>query len=171
MSSGNGYKIGCDDCLWGEDFFGDDKFLGHIWAAVQTELLTRRRLREGDLWVSEFFDMDTLLENLELDEELSIGLVKGGLWKTTAPVAPSQKSYGWKWSLESKLLLAVLAFWGQACILTLVLKPKVIYYQYNDFSDGTSIALSSNARLLPYDLSLPPSGIGSPLHIGPGPDL
>jgi hypothetical protein len=77
----NGYAIGCDDCIWGEGFFGNNKYLGHIWAAVQTELLTHRRLQNGDRWVSENFDMNVLLESLDRGSELTIKLVKGGVMR------------------------------------------------------------------------------------------
>jgi len=55
--------------------------LGHIWAAVQTELLTYRRLRDGDSWNSENFDMATILENLKSRTGISIGLVQKSLMK------------------------------------------------------------------------------------------
>ena len=80
-ATSNGYQIGCDDCIWGEGFFGNNKYLGHIWAAVQTELLTHRRRQDGDHWMSENFDMDALLGSLELDSELAIGFVKRGVMK------------------------------------------------------------------------------------------
>lgn len=52
--------------------------LATLFAAVQTELLTYRRLREGDPWVSENFDLVALSRDLrEGDENLpSIGLVQ-----------------------------------------------------------------------------------------------
>jgi hypothetical protein len=80
-ATSNGYQIGCDDCIWGEGFFGNNKYLGHIWAAVQTEILTHRRRQDGDHWMSENFDMDALLGSLELDSELAIGFVKRGVMK------------------------------------------------------------------------------------------
>lgn len=33
-------------------FFGESPCLGHIWAAIQTELLSYRRLTEEDPWTS-----------------------------------------------------------------------------------------------------------------------
>jgi hypothetical protein len=67
--------------LWGEGFFGDNKYLGHMWAAAQTELLAYRRLYDRDPWTSESFDMDALLKRLEVGIELNIGLVKEGVMK------------------------------------------------------------------------------------------
>ena len=43
--------------------------------AVQTEILTYRRLREEDPWVSPFFDMLSVLRSLETGEPLSIELI------------------------------------------------------------------------------------------------
>ena len=57
-------------------FFGRDMNLKILHAAVQTELLTYRRLAEGDPWVSPHFNMDQALESLEKDGKVSIGLVE-----------------------------------------------------------------------------------------------
>ena len=53
-----------------------DPQLGIISAAVQAELLTYRRLKEGDAWLSRNFDMQTLLNDLTKGNSVSIGLVK-----------------------------------------------------------------------------------------------
>ncbi|KAK3362176.1 hypothetical protein B0T24DRAFT_690906 [Lasiosphaeria ovina] len=45
--------------------------LGILWAAVQTEVATYRRLEEGDNWVSDHFDMQALVNGLQ-DGEPSI---------------------------------------------------------------------------------------------------
>lgn len=42
-----------------------DKQLGMIWAAIQVELLTYRRLGEDDTWLSPYFDMNCVLEGLQ----------------------------------------------------------------------------------------------------------
>lgn len=55
--------------------FGNNVYLGHIWAAAQTEMLTYRRLEEETPWVSENFDMDALLESLDAGTRVSIKLV------------------------------------------------------------------------------------------------
>ncbi|KAI0106361.1 hypothetical protein F4776DRAFT_675448 [Hypoxylon sp. NC0597] len=53
--------------------------LGVIWAAVQAELLTYRRLNEGDPWISPRFDMKLLLKGLrENNGECLNQLVGGG---------------------------------------------------------------------------------------------
>lgn len=61
------------------NFFGRNKSLSTLWAAVQTELLTYRRLAEGDPWISSNFDMKSVLDSLEKKEEFSIGLVSKGM--------------------------------------------------------------------------------------------
>ncbi len=52
----------CPDNLYHDNFFGSNKVLASLWAAVQTELLTHRRLKEGDEWISQNFNMQTLNE-------------------------------------------------------------------------------------------------------------
>ena len=47
------------------NFFGTSTVLATLWAAVQTELLTYRRLKEEDPWLSQNFDMKTLKEGLD----------------------------------------------------------------------------------------------------------
>jgi len=68
-----------DDTPYQLNYFGTNKSLATLWAAVQTELLTYRRLTEGDPWISANFDMKSILESLEDGEELSIGLVSKGM--------------------------------------------------------------------------------------------
>lgn len=58
-----------------QNFFGRNRKLATLWAAVQTELLTYRRIRDGDPWISTNFDMKSVLESLEHGRVLSIGLV------------------------------------------------------------------------------------------------
>lgn len=45
-------------------FYGDSRDLGKLWGAVQTELLTYRRIKEGDPWLSSNFDMHAVLQAL-----------------------------------------------------------------------------------------------------------
>ena len=56
----------CDNYLDAppKNFFGTSTVLAPLWAAVQTELLTYRRLKEGDAWLSQNFNMETLKEGL-----------------------------------------------------------------------------------------------------------
>jgi hypothetical protein len=57
--------------------------LATLWAAVQTELATYRRLEERDSWISPYFDMQVLFRDLENPEEnhLSLDLVEAGMMK------------------------------------------------------------------------------------------
>jgi hypothetical protein len=64
-----------------QNFFGKNKSLATLWAAVQTELLTYRRIAQGDPWISANFDMESVLESLEKGDELSIGLVSKKMMK------------------------------------------------------------------------------------------
>ncbi|RSL68879.1 hypothetical protein CEP53_002440 [Fusarium sp. AF-6] len=55
---------------------------GLLWASVQTELLTYRRVRERDSWISDNFSMDALKAWLEGDSsEFSTPLVQNGMFK------------------------------------------------------------------------------------------
>jgi hypothetical protein len=56
--------------------FGKSEYLGHIWASVQAELLSYRRLTENDPWTSEYFDMEGLFRSLELGGGISLGYVE-----------------------------------------------------------------------------------------------
>ena len=47
-----------------------------LHAAVQTELLTYRRLREDDPWISPEFDMNSVLRSLETGQPFTIDLIK-----------------------------------------------------------------------------------------------
>lgn len=49
--------------------------IGHIWAAIQTELLTYRRIKESDPWISEYFDCDALLTALQTGGQISMPLL------------------------------------------------------------------------------------------------
>jgi hypothetical protein len=64
-----------------ENFFGKSKTLATLWAAVQTELLTYRRIAEGDPWISANFDMESVLQSLEDGDELSIRLVSNEMMR------------------------------------------------------------------------------------------
>jgi hypothetical protein len=59
--------------------FGESKYLGHIWAAVQAEFLSYRRLTESDPWLSKYFAMESLLTSIETGTEIDIGYVKKGI--------------------------------------------------------------------------------------------
>jgi hypothetical protein len=53
-----------------------DERLPVLQAAVQTELLTYRRLREEDPWISPSFDMPSVLRSLKTDQPFSIDLIR-----------------------------------------------------------------------------------------------
>lgn len=46
-----------------------DRRLGTLWAAIQVELLSYRRLEEGDLWLSPMFDMQGVIEGLRTNSD------------------------------------------------------------------------------------------------------
>lgn len=58
------------------NFFGRNKVLATLGAAVQTELLTYRRLERGDSWISSNFSMHDLLGSLDGGTDIRIGLVQ-----------------------------------------------------------------------------------------------
>ncbi|KAI1412722.1 hypothetical protein F5Y13DRAFT_199610 [Hypoxylon sp. FL1857] len=51
--------------------------LGVIWAAIQAELLTYRRLNEGDSWLSSRFDMELLLKGLQQNDDECLNQLAG----------------------------------------------------------------------------------------------
>jgi hypothetical protein len=61
--------------------FGHNEDIATLWAAVQTEFLTYRRIEEADPWISEHFDMITLLRSLNSGNGVDIGLVKQDLMR------------------------------------------------------------------------------------------
>lgn len=69
----------CDSHDYMPTFFGDESYLGVIEAAVRTEILTYRRLEEGDTWVSPHFDMGALLDSLDHGGQIAVGLVDKGM--------------------------------------------------------------------------------------------
>ena len=74
-------KSCCLRCVDGDHFFGRSEVLASLWASVQTELLTYRRLQEGDGWISHNFDMNTLNESLDCGNKLDIALVRKKMMK------------------------------------------------------------------------------------------
>jgi hypothetical protein len=61
--------------------FTGEKHLGTLWCSVQAELLSYRRLSEGLDWTSRNFSMDTLQEQLENCEDLTVGYAEHNLLK------------------------------------------------------------------------------------------
>ena len=64
-----------------DNFFGESKVLATLWAAVQTEFLTYRRLKEGDPWISQNFNMQSLDEGLQNNGAVDIPLVAHNMMK------------------------------------------------------------------------------------------
>ena len=78
----SGERYRCMRCECGRDhFFGRSKDLASLWASIQTELLTYRRLQEGDRWISQNFDMKALHESLTRGNKLDIALVRNKMMK------------------------------------------------------------------------------------------
>ena len=71
----------CPDHFDGQNFFGANKVLASLWAAVQTELLTYRRLKEGDEWISPNFNLRSLHEGLSGKDKVDIALVQTEMMK------------------------------------------------------------------------------------------
>ena len=78
----SGEKHRCIRCdFGGGHFFGRSKDLASLWASIQTELLTYRRLQEGDSWISPNFDMKALNESLIRGNKVDIALVRKEMMK------------------------------------------------------------------------------------------
>lgn len=82
LSFGNPpYEICCDkQCHWPyeeprETAFRHSSKLGHVWAAVQAELLNYRRLSHGDPWVSDYCNLASIYSSLKSDGPFSVPLV------------------------------------------------------------------------------------------------
>ena len=71
----------CPVDFYHDNFFGKSRILSTLWAAVQTEFLTYRRLKEGDEWISNNFNMHTLDESLRLRNKVDIPLVRESMMK------------------------------------------------------------------------------------------
>jgi hypothetical protein len=85
LKQGEGLPAYCPQhsgSLYQGNYFRRNKYLSTLWAAAQTELLTYRRLQEGDSWISKNFDMESLLQNLEIGSPLSIGLISKKMMKS-----------------------------------------------------------------------------------------
>ena len=61
--------------------FRRSSILALLWVAVKTEVLTYRRLNEDDPWISPYFDMKALSEDLENDGELRLALLQNSMMK------------------------------------------------------------------------------------------
>ncbi|KAL8795175.1 MAG: hypothetical protein Q9195_002330 [Heterodermia aff. obscurata] len=63
------------------NYFGRQRSLATLWAAVQTELLTYRRLAEDHAWHSQNFDMLYLSDGLNQGGKVTIPLVEKAMMK------------------------------------------------------------------------------------------
>lgn len=81
-SNGN-FQRSCTGHFGGERprAFGRSDLLGPIWAAAQAELLTYRRITQGDSWISERFDMCAVLQSLESKKRISMPLLDDSMLK------------------------------------------------------------------------------------------
>jgi hypothetical protein len=70
-----GFALSCNHLDEEPSCFGRNRVLGHIWAACQAELLTYRRLREIDPWISSRISVDVMLETLRCGNERQIPLI------------------------------------------------------------------------------------------------
>lgn len=70
----------CDEC-GAINYFHGNTDLRDLWAAAQAELLTYRRLQEGDSWTSPNFKLDEILQNYEAGYGVRIGLIESEMLK------------------------------------------------------------------------------------------
>lgn len=79
--SNSGFRMSCQNHLDDEapKVFGRSDLLGPIWAAAQTELLTYRRIAQGDPWSSDRFDMHAVLRSLESKTRPSMPLLDNSM--------------------------------------------------------------------------------------------
>ena len=80
-SDGHELPAFCPDHGEYHNFFGANKVLAPLWAAVQTEILTYRRLKEGAEWISQSFNMRSLYEGLIGKGKVDIALVQNEMMK------------------------------------------------------------------------------------------
>lgn len=71
-------------CQHSEEYrvFGLNNILGHIWAAVQTELLTYRRQDQDKSWYSAYFDLDSVSRSLQHHVPASMPLMHDKMMKS-----------------------------------------------------------------------------------------
>lgn len=68
--------------------------IGHVWAAIQTELLSYRRINEPDSWLSPYFDLDALLTGLQTGQNISMPLLDKGMIKPYCRCGRWEGSWG-----------------------------------------------------------------------------
>jgi hypothetical protein len=80
-----GYKVSCFTFDHEPDLIPYYNINGHIWAAAQTELLNYRRRQKSDPWMSENFDMKSVLQGLMEDRIPFMPLLDGSMMKPYCP--------------------------------------------------------------------------------------
>lgn len=79
---GNSSRAPCAHAGYGNNFYGRSPMLGTLWAAIQTELLTYRRLEESDPWLSDRFSMRGIPLSLSFDNgSMSMPLTEQNMMK------------------------------------------------------------------------------------------
>jgi hypothetical protein len=61
----DGEEVWCRHHKTHGNFYDGSREIGLLWGAIQTELLTYRKVEESDAWISNNFVMDSLLGGLE----------------------------------------------------------------------------------------------------------
>jgi hypothetical protein len=110
----------CEDCGGSKSFFGRSRDLSTLWAAVHTELLTYRRLKEGDPWTSINFNMHTLLEGLISGNGVCIGLVEKGMMEEFCKCGDFYKAKDFPFVREweaSAYDFSNLEVWNRSCFI------------------------------------------------------
>jgi hypothetical protein len=74
--------------------FGDRKDIAILWAAIQAELSTYRRIQEGNEWLSRYFSMEELRKQLRRGETITTDYVKEELLRTHC-VCGQFSTYNW----------------------------------------------------------------------------
>jgi hypothetical protein len=74
------YHPPCKHISSNGNFYGGSKTIGTLWAAIQTELVTYRKIEHGNRWISDKFDMRALLTGFSVGDGVSrLQLVSEGM--------------------------------------------------------------------------------------------
>jgi hypothetical protein len=119
--------------------FGESVHLGHIWASVQAEFLSYRRLKENDPWTSEYFDMEELHRSLQFGDGVSLGFLEHDMLKPYCRC-------------------------GRFCFDTPHREQTAKYY-FGNLDDYTRLtAISLPGRQCKFTCSFPPFPLGADIH-------
>ncbi|KAF8853073.1 hypothetical protein BDZ45DRAFT_599053 [Acephala macrosclerotiorum] len=97
-----------------ESCFGTSIHLGHIWAAVQAEFLSYRRLTEVDPWLSEYFSMESLVRDLETQTGISIGYIEHGVLLPYCRCGLPEDGWYWVFLREQLVIGGVSNMYGNS---------------------------------------------------------